>query len=95
MTNFIYSEEKNELLKIKRKISFEDIILCIEEKKVLDIVEHPNKDVYPGQYPLIIEYNNYAYYVPIVIKEEQIILKTIIPSRKFTKKYLKGDEANG
>ena len=75
MTNFIYSEEKNKLLKIKRKISFEDIILCIEEKKVLDIVEHPNKEAYPDQYLLIIEYNNYAYYVPIVIKEEQIILK--------------------
>ena len=37
----------------------------------------------------IININNYAYLVPFVEDEKEIFLKTIIPSRKATKKYLK------
>ena len=35
--------------------------------------------------------DEYAYLVPYVETEEEIFLKTVIPSRKFTKRYL-GDE---
>ncbi len=33
---------------------------------------------------------NYAYLVPFVESKEEVFLKTIIPSRKATGKYLKG-----
>jgi len=37
---------------------------------------------------LIVEYKNYAFMVPFVESDNEIFLKTIIPSRKATKKYL-------
>jgi len=40
----------------------------------------------------IVEINNYAYLVPFVENEKEIFLKTIIPSRKATKEYLKGKD---
>jgi len=40
----------------------------------------------------ILNINDYAYLVPFVEKEEEIFLKTIIPSRKATKKYLRSTE---
>jgi len=43
---------------------------------------------YVGQKIFVININNYAYLVPFVEDEEKVFLKTIIPSRKATKKYL-------
>jgi hypothetical protein len=37
-----------------------------------------------------LEINDYVYYVPFIEDNEKIFLKTIIPSRKYTKKYLGG-----
>jgi hypothetical protein len=37
---------------------------------------------------MVIGIDNYAYLVPYVENEEEIFLKTIIPSRKATQKYL-------
>lgn len=48
-----------------------------------------NKEKYPNQKVLIVKMNNYAYAVPFVEEGEVWFLKTIIPSRKETKKYLK------
>jgi uncharacterized DUF497 family protein len=80
---------KNNKLKEERKISFEDVIFSIEQGKILDIVQHPNKEKYPGQSLLIVEINNYAYLVPFIESANEIFLKTVIPSRKATKKYLR------
>ena len=83
-----WNEEKNERLKKERELSFEDIIISIEEGNLLDIVEHPNKNRYPNQKIFIVAVNDYAYLVPFVEDEEKIFLKTIIPSRKATKQYI-------
>lgn len=83
-----WNEEKNKLLKEKRGISFEDIKLAIEEKEILDTYDHPNQKRYPGQKIMVIEIEEYIYLVPYVKDEEKVFLKTIIPSRKATKKYL-------
>jgi hypothetical protein len=37
---------------------------------------------------MVVAIRGYAYLVPFVQDEEKIFLKTIIPSRKATKKYL-------
>jgi len=52
------------------------------------ILKHKNQVRYPGQKIYIVEINNYAYLVPFIETEREIFLKTIIPSRKATKKYL-------
>lgn len=93
MKYFDWSEEKNKLLLETRKISFEEIILAISSGKLLDVVEHPNKNKYPNQKMLIVEVKNYAYIVPLVEDNEKYFLKTIYPSREATKQYLsKGEE---
>ncbi len=88
----IWKEEKNNWLKANRNISFEDVELAILENRILDILEHHNKEEYQNQKLLIVEINNYAYVVPYIEKGEDIFLITIFPSRKFTKKYLRGEE---
>ena len=90
MKYFSWNNEKNRMLKAKRNISFEEVVFHIEKKRVLDIVEHPNQEKYGGQRVFIININNYAYLVPFVESEKEIFLKTIIPSRKATRKYLGG-----
>ena len=88
MKYFDWNEEKNESLKASRNISFEIIVIQIGMGKILDILEHPNKEKYQNQRMFVIEYENYAYLVPFVEEEDKIFLKTVIPSRKATNKYL-------
>jgi len=91
---FLWKEEKNELLKRHRNISFEQIVLSIEEKQVVDVIEHPNRKKYKGQVFILVKYNNYIYVVPAFISDsgDECHLKTIYPSRKYTEKFLRGKD---
>jgi uncharacterized DUF497 family protein len=89
LMNIQWSEDKNKILKKERIVVFEDIVIAIENDRVLDIVNHTNIEKYPNQKMLIVNINNYAYIVPFWRYEKGIFLKTIIPSRKMTKRYLK------
>ncbi len=91
MKRFNWEPARNEQLKNERDVSFELVILCIEDDRILDVLEHPNPEKYIGQKIYVLEMNNYAYLVPFEDKGEERILKTIIPSRKFTNKYLRRD----
>ena len=86
-----FNEEKNQLLKATRDISFEDILRCIKDKKLLDNIDHPSKK-HPHQRLYLIDIKGYVYAVPYVIdtKKQEIFLKTIYPSRVLTKQYRKG-----
>ena len=88
MKYFDWNNEKNEEIIRERKISFEEVVFCIMHNGLLDIIEHPNKSKYPGQKIFIVDIDDYVYIVPFVEDDEMIFLKTIIPSRKMTKKYL-------
>lgn len=90
MKLFEWDDDKNEKLKKERDISFEEIVFYIANDCVLDIVPHPGQNKYPGQKMFIVNIDNYAYLVPFIEKEETNFLKTIMPSRKATKKYLRG-----
>ena len=90
MKFYDWSVGKNEELRKERNVGFEDVIFSIIQGRLLDIVEHPNKDKYPNQRVFIVDIENYVYLVPFVEDEEVIFLKTIIPSRKMTRKYLGG-----
>jgi uncharacterized DUF497 family protein len=88
MTTFAWNSEKNDLLKAERGISFEEIVVNIQLGNEVDIFEHPNQDRYHGQKISVVLVEGYAYLVPFVESEEEIFLKTIIPSRKATKQYV-------
>lgn len=92
MKYFSWNEEKNQLLKEERQISFEDVVFYISQGFLLDVLVHPNQEKYQGQKIFVVEIDEYAYLVPFIECEQEIFLKTIIPSRKATRTYLKGDE---
>jgi uncharacterized DUF497 family protein len=85
---YVWNEEKNQRLKSERGVSFEEIIVHIAIVDVLDIVERPNPEKHKGQRIFIVKMRDYAWLVPFVESEDEIFLKTIIPSRKATRKYL-------
>ena len=88
--SFKWNAEKNRLLQAERDISFEQVVVEIARGGVLDILEHPNKRKFPNQKIFIISIRDYAWLVPFVESEKEIFLKTIIPSRRATRKYLGG-----
>ena len=87
MSTFDWSNEKNEWLKTNRGVCFEQVVILFEREDVLDILEHPNLEVYPGQKIAVVRISDYAYLVPFVEEGDTIFLKTIIPSRKASSKY--------
>jgi len=89
MKPFRWNHEKNEQLKAERNISFEEIVLAIETDGLLDLLQHPNPDKYPNQLVFVVALYDYACLVPFVEEENYSFLKTIIPSRKATRDYLK------
>ena len=83
-----WNPDKNDRLKAGRGISFEEIVLAIEEDGLKDILVHPNQRRYPGQVVLVVAYRDYVFLVPSVEESTHYFLKTIIPSRKATRDYL-------
>ncbi len=57
-------------------------------------MEHPNIKKYGKQKIFVVKVEKYVYLVPFVENDKEVFLKTIIPSRKATGYYLKGDEDN-
>lgn len=90
MKPFNWNRDKNQQLQQQRGITFDNIIQAIEQGNILDIIKHYNLDKYPSQKIFIVKVDNYVYLVPFVENDSEIFLKTIIPSRKMTKKYLRG-----
>ena len=54
----------------------------------MSILPHPNESRYPEQMISVVLVKDYVYLVPYVESENEIFSKTIIPSRKATKKYI-------
>jgi hypothetical protein len=91
---FAWDEAKNERLKVERGVGFEEIVFHIERGDLLDILEHPNQERYGGQRIFVVRRGDYVFLVPFIEDDRAVFLKTIIPSRKATKQYLRG-EAEG
>jgi len=88
MKSINWNTEKNLVLKESRGVCFEDVVFFIERGDTLDDYFHPNQQEYPGQRIMVVGIGNYAYLVPYVENEEELFLKTIIPSRKANQKYI-------
>ena len=84
MQEFRWNLLKSERLKKTRGMSFDEIT----KAKLIKIKEHPNK---AEQRLLLFETRGYIWVVPCVIKEGGIFLKTLYPSRKYTKMFKRGE----
>lgn len=87
MKLYAWNADKNEQLKKERGVSFEEVVFHIQAGDEVDLFDHPNQARYPNQKVSVVMIEGYAYFVPYVESETEIFLKTIIPSRKATKKY--------
>jgi len=91
MGPFLWSHEKNAQLLANRDLCFEAVVAAIEAGDLLAVLEHPNPDRYPGQRVLVVQIGESVVLVPFVVDGEgALFLKTMIPSRKATRTYLKG-----
>ena len=91
MKYFDWNDEKNEILKKTRGVSFELVQLAIASGDLIARLKHPNPEKYPNQKVFLVKIEDYIYSVPYIEDAEKIFLKTIIPNSKATKKYL-GDK---
>ena len=87
MKQIRWNEEKNQLLLMQRGVGFDMVVDLLERGEFLAKKEHPNKQKYPNQFIFVVRLNGYVYYIPFVENEEEIFLKTIIPSRKLDEAY--------
>ena len=69
---------KNERLKKTRGASFEDLI----NSNLINILQHPNRE---NQKVMLFDYKKYIWIVPFIEREDYYFLKTLYPSRKYTK----------
>ncbi len=90
-----WDSEKNLYLITERGVSFEEVLAALSRGALLDVLAHPNTAQYPNQRMFVVRIRGYAYLVPFVETDKEVFLKTIIPSRKATRKYLIEDDENG
>ncbi len=86
---FDWSDEKDAKLRLERGVGFQDIVFHIEQGDTLAISDHPNSKKYPNQQIMFVRIGDYVYLVPFVRTKGNVFLKTIIPSRKATRRFLK------
>ena len=83
MKDIRWSQLKSERLKKTRGVSFEEII----NAKLISVKRHPAKE---NQSIMLFDFKGYIWIVPYIEEKEYLFLKTLYPSRKYTKLYKKG-----
>ena len=78
-----FDKAKNDILRRTRGASFYDIIEAIAEKGVLLDIRHPNREKYPNQSMLVVEYQDYTWCVPYEKKKDTLHLITLFPNRDY------------
>ena len=86
---FRWSEEKDAWLREHRGISFEDVVVAIDAGHLLATRKHHGRDTFAHQEIYFVELGGYVYMVPFVSDKAWIFLKTVIPTRKGTREFLK------
>ena len=86
-----FEPEKNAWLIQERGISVEQIIVLIEGGKLIEVLEHPNRERGPDQVLYEIDVDGYVHVVPVVREGRTLFLKTIYLSRKATRQRTKGE----
>jgi uncharacterized DUF497 family protein len=75
-----WDEAKNKTLKEERGVSFEDIL----DSTFIGAEKHRTRK---NQMVLLYEYKKYVWVVPCIVEGKDIFLKTMFPSRKYTKMF--------
>jgi uncharacterized DUF497 family protein len=88
-----WNDAKSEQLRQRHGIGFEEIIIALDQNKLIIDREH-TKQKYRHQRELIAEVEHYAYVVPYVENDETIFLKTLFPSRVASRQYLRHPESS-
>lgn len=83
MTELRWSHVKSERLKRTRGVSFEELV----NSELIAVKKHPKRT---DQQIMLFRYRRYIWVVPFVESEGEIFLKTLYPSRKYTRVYKKG-----
>lgn len=89
MKPFRWNAEKNLILEAERGVTFERVVIAIGDDGLLDVYDHPDQERYPSQRILVVACDAYAFLVPYVESDDHLFLKTVIPSRKATRDYLR------
>jgi hypothetical protein len=84
MKQFKWDKAKSELLKAGRGVSFEDI----SSARLITVLQHPVRE---HQKLMLFDYEGYIWVVPCIEEDNCYFLKTLFPSRKYTK-LVKGDK---
>ena len=88
VAGFDWNLEKSRQLAEQRGVSFERVVSAIEQGGLVDVMEHPNQERYPGQMIYVVDIDRYLHLVPFVTGTDGTrFLKTIIPSRKAMRDY--------
>ena len=87
-----WNAEESLLLKAERGVSFEEVLSAISQRGLLCVMDHPNRAKYAHQKMLVVRIQDYAYLVPCVESDAEFFLKSIIPSRKATQRFLSGEK---
>ena len=69
---------KNESLKKTRGTSFEDLV----NSKLIKVMKNPKRI---NQNMMLFEYKKYIWVVPFIVEKDHYFLKTLFPTRKYTK----------
>ena len=83
VSKFQWSPLKNQRLKMTRGVSFEEIL----EAKLIQVAPHPKRE---GQELMLFEYKGQVWVVPSISNSDGIFLKTLYPSRTYTRRYKRG-----
>ena len=87
MKEIRFNQDKNILLKRVRGVDFNEIKDAINQGLLVDTIDHYNKSTYQNQKIFLVQFQQYIFCVPFVEEDTYIFLKTLFPSRKYTKKY--------
>lgn len=83
--DILWDKAKEKKLVAERGISFATVAELILERKYVDILENPARS---GQFIFLVPIRGYVHVVPFMIDSaENIVLKTVFPSRKFNLLY--------
>jgi uncharacterized DUF497 family protein len=79
-----FNEEKNKWLKEMRWINFDDALKAMNNWGLIGVADNEN---YQNQKKFILKINNYVYVCPFIESGNGLFLKTLYPSRKYSKVY--------
>ncbi|MEK7166206.1 MAG: toxin [Patescibacteria group bacterium] len=88
MKYIVWDGDKNDLLLAKRGVGFAQVMAAVFSGNVLAEGKNPNQKKHPNQKMWVVEIKRYAYVVPFVEDEVKIFLKTVFPSRKYTRELI-------